>query len=170
MKSIGIDVGLRNLAICILDIDDDNILTVDKAINIDLFKNKRISSNQYVLCKTVIDCLSHHIIKDEDVEYRVSIEFQSPRNKRMTKVSHYIFTYFISKKFTNIKYTRATEKLNNFVDIVDYDRPKTTYIQRKKTALNDCNYYLMKNNIDMIIRSYDIADAFLYAYYNLKWI
>jgi len=166
MISVGIDIGIRNLGICILKQvgNDKEMILLD---NIDLFPNKKISKDQTVLCKKLKNCLDNYCILLKDVKEKtyISIEQQPPKNRIMTKFSYFIFSYFIFNNFKHVKFINAKRKLDLFKDKVTYNRKFNTYKDRKLTALMDTKYYMEILNIKKDKITFDEADAFLYAFY-----
>ena len=155
---LSIDVGIRNLAMCMLDEDRENLVTdwdvsgVPPEHKDGLYISLRdhLDARPWVLgAKTIL------------------IEKQPDRNKKMISVMHFLHSYFIIKcpKAETILYD-ARHK------IPDVAGPgKAQYNKRKKVAIQRCEEFIRSNSvnshwIDTFVKSKkkdDLADTVMQA-------
>lgn len=156
---LSIDVGIRNLAVCLLDEDRNNLVTEwdvsgvppehEDGIYVSL--RKHLDERPWVLtAKTVL------------------IEKQPDRNKKMVSVMHFLHAYFVIKcpESETILYD-AKHK------IPDVAGPgKAQYNKRKKVSIERCEAFIRQDGgvnahwLDTFLRSKkkdDLADTVMQA-------
>jgi hypothetical protein len=155
---LSIDVGIRNLALCLLDEDHDNLVREwdvsgvppEHGDGIYVSLRKHLDERPWVLgAKTIL------------------IEKQPDRNKKMISVMHFLHAYFIIKcpQAETILYD-ARHK------IPDVAGPgKVQYNKRKKVSIERCEAFIHQNDVnahwlDTFIKSKkkdDLADTVMQA-------
>ena len=119
---------------------------------------------QYLLARRVDACV-RDFLKDCRPIDSISIELQPPKNKRMQRISHYIFMslYTWSPETPDYQrnYKKASSKLAHFHGPAAV-RP-TTYVERKKQAISFVKWYTGLMSGTETTCSADDADSFLYA-------
>jgi len=155
---LSIDVGIRNLAMCLLDEDHDNLVREwdvsgvppehEDGVYVSL--RKHLDERPWVLgAKTIL------------------IEKQPDRNKKMISVMHFLHAYFIIKcpQAETILYD-ARHK------IPDIAGPgKAQYNKRKKAAIERCEAFIRQDDVnahwlDIFLKSKkkdDLADTVMQA-------
>lgn len=155
---LSIDVGIRNLAMCLLDEDHDNLVREwdvsgvppehEDGVYVSL--RKHLDERPWVLgAKTIL------------------IEKQPDRNKKMISVMHFLHAYFIIKcpQAETILYD-ARHK------IPDITGPgKAQYNKRKKAAIERCEAFIRQDDVnahwlDIFLKSKkkdDLADTVMQA-------
>lgn len=151
---VSIDVGIKNLAICVLK---DKSIVLWKLINISYGSN---------MCLSIINELDdiYDIIKDS------IILIERQMTKKMCNIQCYLEMYFRLKNFTSViiyspKYKLAGSGKENS------GKGKQNYNARKKAAISLCEEWINKNkqneDIDKIWKETkkkdDIADTLLMA-------
>lgn len=166
------DVGIRNLAFCILEIVDNSNINVIKWIVEDFIpSHKKVDNVDYaVLCSHCVNCLDRHYpyfsICDE-----IIIEKQPTKNQKMKNVSFCIFTYFVMKFYNNgklkkIRFVNPINKLNTYPLTPIKSTYSDKYKSRKFIGKKHCEYYIA-NNIYLKTwflthkKKDDLADSFL---------
>tara|TARA_B100000073_G_scaffold341184_1_gene342113 strand:+ start:2533 stop:3246 length:714 start_codon:yes stop_codon:yes gene_type:complete len=155
---LSIDVGIKNLAMCLLD-EDKNNLVVEWDVDgippqhrdgVYVSMRDHLDARPWVLnAKTIL------------------IEKQPDRNKKMVSVMHFLYSYFIIKcpKSETILYD-ARHK------IPDVAGPgKAQYNKRKKVSIERCEDFIRSNSInshwiDTFVKSKkkdDLADTVMQA-------
>ena len=155
---LSIDVGIKNLAMCLLD-EDKNNLVVEWDVDgippqhrdgVYVSMRDHLDARPWVLnAKTIL------------------IEKQPDRNKKMVSVMHFLYSYFIIKcpKSKTILYD-ARHK------IPDVAGPgKAQYNKRKKVSIERCEDFIRSNSvnshwIDTFVKSKkkdDLADTVMQA-------
>ena len=155
---LSIDVGIKNLAMCLLD-EDKNNLVVEWDVDgippqhrdgVYVSMRDHLDARPWVLnAKTIL------------------IEKQPDRNKKMVSVMHFLYAYFIIKcpKAETILYD-ARHK------IPDVAGPgKAQYNKRKKVSIERCEDFIRSNSvnshwIDTFVKSKkkdDLADTVMQA-------
>ena len=126
---LSIDVGIRNLALCLLDDKNGNLVRNWDVDGIPPESRHGI----YVSLRDHLDARPWVLTADT-----VLIEKQPDRNKKMISVMHFLHSYFIIKcpKAETILYD-ARHK------IPDVAGPgKAQYLKRKKTAIQRCEEFI----------------------------
>lgn len=133
---LSIDVGIRNLAICLLDEHKENLVTEwdvsgvppEHKDGIYVSLRKHLDDRPWVLtARTIL------------------IEKQPDRNKKMVSVMHFLYAYFIIKcpDSETILYD-AKHK------IPDVAGPgKAQYIRRKKVSIERCESFIRQNGVNI---------------------
>lgn len=181
MKTIAsFDIGIRNLAVCVLEGDgtSENYKIKHWRI-INLIDNpstkvKSISIQKLGISLTnKLDAFVKEI-KLFDLVDEVIMELQPSFNPKMKSISNMLYQYFIMrgmidcKLLKSIKFVRAKNKLKV------YDGPpiecnlKTKYSKTKKLGISYCRYFINNNLNQQFIEFFDsnkkkddLADSFL---------
>ena len=132
---LSIDVGIRNLALCLLDDKNDNLVRNWDVDGIPPESRHGI----YVSLRDHLDARPWVLTADT-----VLIEKQPDRNKKMISVMHFLHSYFIIKcpKAETILYD-ARHK------IPDVAGPgKAQYVKRKKAAIERCQAFIQDGTVN----------------------
>ena len=155
---LSIDVGIKNLAICLLDEDRQNLVVEWDVSGVP----PQHKDGVYVSLRKHLD--ERPWVLDATT---VLIEKQPDRNKKMVSVMHFLHAYFIIKNpdAETIIYD-ARHK------IPDVAGPgKAQYLKRKKVSIERCEQFIRQNNvnahwIDTFVKSKkkdDLADTVMQA-------
>ena len=155
---LSIDVGIKNLAMCLLD-EDKNNLVVEWDVDGIPPQHK---DGVYVSMRDHLDARPWVLNAKT-----ILIEKQPERNKKMVSVMHFLYAYFIIKcpKAETILYD-ARHK------IPDVAGPgKAQYNKRKKVSIERCEDFIRSNSvnshwIDTFVKSKkkdDLADTVMQA-------
>ena len=155
---LSIDVGIKNLAMCLLD-EDKNNLVVEWDVDGIPPQHK---DGVYVSMRDHLDARPWVLNAKT-----ILIEKQPDRNKKMVSVMHFLYAYFIIKcpKAETILYD-ARHK------IPDVAGPgKAQYNKRKKVSIERCEDFIRSNSvnshwIDTFVKSKkkdDLADTVMQA-------
>ena len=155
---LSIDVGIRNLAICLLDDKNGNIV---RQWDVDGIPPQH-KDGVYVAMRDHLDARPWVLTADT-----ILIEKQPDRNKKMVSVMHFLHAYFIIRcpKAETILYD-ARHK------IPDVAGPgKAQYNKRKKVSIERCEDFIRSNSvnshwIDTFVKSKkkdDLADTVMQA-------
>lgn len=170
-KIVSFDVGIKNMAYCILDkdtkaIEDWNVVQLTENIK-DL---DSISDSLINLLDEILDNTDSH-------ELCVLIENQpAMKNPTMKSVQMVLYTYFIlmRKKLglqVSVDFVSASRKLKYMVqNYPDMNRTEKSYKANKANAVAYCKYYLHskedEKNLDFFQRHKkkdDLSDALIQA-------
>ena len=183
MKILSFDIGLKNLAYCLCNFEDDKVL-VDKW-DVECLSNSKKPLPLDELNKLIINFFDKN--KDFLNVDHVLIEQQPTKNPLMKNISVMIHSYFIIRGIIdkNINNSNIDRVLffspKNKLKI--YDGPeiictlKSKYSQRKKIGILQTKYFIDKFNLTNYKQFFesskkkdDLADSFLQAlcYYNFK--
>lgn len=178
------DVGIRNLAFCILEIIDNSNINIIKWVVEDFIPtHKKVDNVDYaLLCSHCIKCLekyqTYFLMCDE-----IIIEKQPTKNQKMKNVSFCIFTYFVMKFYNNgklkkIRFVNPINKLNTYPLTPVKSTYSDKYKTRKYIGKIHCEYYIHNNHylVNWFLihkKKDDLADSFLQNiwyinYYKLK--
>lgn len=130
MSILSIDVGIRNLGMCLIDVNSKRILHWD-ATGIP----PEHSDGLYT-------CLRDHMRDRPWVleSTRVLIEKQPDKNKTMKSVEHFLHAYFICHD-KDVQIYDARHK------IPDVSGPgRAMYLKRKRVSVERCSEFLRENN------------------------
>lgn len=155
---LSIDVGIKNLAICLLDEDRQNLVVEWDVSGVP----PQHKDGVYVSLRKHLD--ERPWVLDATT---VLIEKQPDRNKKMVSVMHFLHAYFIIKNpdAETIIYD-ARHK------IPDVAGPgKAQYLKRKKVSIERCEQFIRQNDvnahwIDTFVKSKkkdDLADTVMQA-------
>ncbi len=151
MKYLSIDVGLKNLAMCLID-DLKNIHEWEvggvPVENPEVYQNLKIYLDQ------------RPWVLDSDV---VIIERQPDKNKRMKSIENFLHAYFI----IHDKQTVLYHAKNKVPDVVGSG--KKMYLRRKKVSIDRCFQFLQETNQHVRFfknhkKQDDLADTVLQAF------
>lgn len=159
MKILSFDVGIKNLAYCLLDNDEGNV-------NIKSWDCVQIPTD----IKQIIEYLNNLyeeklelILSDIDV---VLIEKQPNRNPRMKMIETILTTYFLMKKSKKVISYSAKYKLGKTIG--NQMKGKSNYRERKLISVSKCKLFLknqkMNKELEIINQSKkkdDLSDCFL---------
>lgn len=161
MKILSFDVGIKNLAYCVLNNDK-----IEKWSVLNITSNSK-ENNCTKLVQTLDACDD---ILNSDI---VLIEKQPSKNNKMRIIEGLLNAYFVIKGITNeqsaineVKVYSAKHKLGN-----DTFKGKANYSQRKKLSVFRCGCFLKQTNQSDIIvdifdksnKKDDLADCLLQA-------
>ena len=179
MKYIAFDIGIKNLAYCI--INSDNYEIVDWNI-LDISTDKK-KNKIYEIMGKIIDTLD---INKHFLELDTILIENQPcmKNPVMKSIQIMIFTYFNMKKkeYNNIKNIVLVSPRTKFKcyegpeDIIQFPNIKSAYTIRKKKAIVCCRWMLEQSKINnYLIEFYnnhkkkdDLADSYLLCMTYLK--
>ena len=138
MIILSIDVGIKNLAYCLLKVENNEVFILDWN-NLSLCEDNEnskkinlihIGSNLQLKLDNIFETKWNNI----GVINNIIIENQLGKNAvRMKTLQGMITQYFIQKKISTVEHWCATNKLKLFSNI-----SKTTYNERKKFAIKIC--------------------------------
>lgn len=154
MRILSIDVGIKNLAMCVLDSESKKILQWDVGgvpplSDIGLFENMCAHLNER---KWVLDGVD-----------TVLIERQPDKNKLIKSVEHFLHAYFVIHGKNTIMY----DAKHKVPDIVGPGKVK--YRQRKNASIERCRKFVVEHNPDLIkffdshAKKDDLADTVMQA-------
>ena len=155
---LSIDVGIRNLAICLLDDKSGNLV---RHWDVDGIPPQHVDG-VYVAMRDHLDARPWVLTADT-----ILIEKQPERNKKMVSVMHFLYAYFI------IKCPRAETILYDARHkIPDVAGPgKAQYNKRKKVSIERCEAFIRNGStnahwLDTFLKSKkkdDLADTVMQA-------
>src|SRR5210317_1942956 len=128
MKILSIDVGIRNLAMCLLN-DENKLIEQWDVSGIP----PQHEDGVYVSLRKHLD--ERPWTLDADV---VLIEKQPDRNKKMVSVMHFLHAYFVIKNPT--AQTILYDARHKIPDVAGPGRSQ--YLKRKKTAIERCKEFI----------------------------
>jgi len=128
MKILSIDVGIRNLAMCLLN-DTENLIEQWDVSGIP----PQHDDGVYVSLRKHLDDRPWTL--DADV---ILIEKQPDRNKKMVSVMHFLHAYFVIKKPE--AQTLLYDARHKIPDVAGPGRSQ--YLKRKKTAIERCREFI----------------------------
>lgn len=159
VKYLSLDPAVRNLAYCIMNIDDENNISNLSFGTFDLTNNKKVKQCSF---SSIIDNLIKYLnlIQLDGVDC-VLIENQPSKLNMISKsVSICIYTFFKMKNM-NVQLISPSRKLNN------KEQGKMTYKERKYQSIKLC-YERIDKMDKLILQQYgkqdDIADCINQAY------
>lgn len=167
MILLSFDVGIKNLAYCIIYFSDEGDWTILDWVKINCIPDKRykyISENDAI--GNIIKCLDElNVIDSIDT---ILIERQPPCNYKMRNISNYILMYYkihsiMFNKNINILLYSAKNKLKN-VSYNTGNYSKNNYYRNKKLAIDYCKSILPEQWLKFINKNKkkdDLADSFL---------
>jgi len=133
MRFLSIDVGIRNLAYVIFDIDDDNNAT--KIVDWKIVEMCEKDENACKIDNTTIGMRMRDHMKELLTQYdfdKIVIENQIGQNAiKMKSIQSMLVMFFVTENYdnTNIVNYNAANKLKHFLG-----KKKTTYAERKKLS------------------------------------
>jgi hypothetical protein len=167
MKVLSFDIGLRNLAVCKLDVNPETktfsvgLWQVYSAIPDDLNVNKTPIED---LCPYFSNEVLKHLdtwLDDIDVCYIESQPMGRTRNLKTKVLSHILQVFLLSKRKVPIQFIHPTLKLKNMVGERNYRANKKFAIQETERLLEGTPF------VDLFVgkKRDDLADCFLQGYY-----
>jgi len=164
MFILSIDIGIRNLAICLFQINHENDVYIDHwevmsicPENIKAKDAKMVDLG--IFLKKKLDVF----IKNKTID-QVVIENQiGPQAIRMKSIQGMVTQYFIHQNITHIIYWSASNKLKPFL----LSSEKTTYTERKKKSVQITKLLIQNffQNQEPMFHEHkkkdDLADCFL---------
>ena len=183
MKILSFDIGLKNLAYCVCDLSNSNVII--KEWDVECLSNTK---------KTIpLDELNKRIITffDSNPKFlevdQVLIEQQPTKNPLMKNISVMIHSYFIIRGIIDKEINKSNINRVLFYSPKNklklYDGPeivctvKSKYSQRKKLGIAHTRYFISKYNLSNYSQIFekskkkdDLADCFLQAlcYFNSR--
>lgn len=161
MLYISFDIGIKNLALCILEHNDNTINIIDWRV-ITLANSKKEGSNIDTLSNAIYIELDNIVGLLSDKNYKiidkVIIENQpSNLNGIMKTIQHLIFSYFNLLRHwdnivTEVILINASHKLQNHTFKPQHDTTekltrRDKYKLNKQDGIEICKYYLRNNEI-----------------------
>lgn len=128
MKILSIDVGIRNLALCLLN-DDNNLIEQWDVSGIP----PQHEDGVYVSLRKHLDDRPWTLEADVTL-----IEKQPERNKKMKAVENFLHAYFVIKNPT--KETIIYDARHKIPDVAGPGRSQ--YLKRKKTSIQRCEEFI----------------------------
>ena len=184
MNILSIDVGIKNCAYVLLNIDENNNFNIKKWEVINFIENTEYKANtvDFITLGKILNTEFIDHFKDMEKDITVLIENQIGQNAiRMKGLQSMISQWFVMNEFENIKYISSSHKLNSVInDMSDEDKAKIpkkmSYSNKKKLSKilmtnilkdNDCinnweDHYSKSKKKD------DLSDCFLQGYYYIK--
>lgn len=178
-RVVGIDIGIRNLGIAILEGNKNacNILNLEL---IDLCTHnttEAIENLEIHLTRIKIEYLDNHNNVMVGIEQQPEHQHVGNRSKRdntqMKSIAHATQMYFLAHKIP-VKFISAKSKFNLYVGppIELTTKSQNPYIQNKNKCMNEC-LAIMKQNLEQkwlefvnkLSKKDDVCDAYLLAYY-----
>lgn len=173
MYLCGIDIGIRNLALCVIKYDNNDKWSIKKWFIIDILMDTNYKSTKnmsiYILIKLLINQLQKnkkYFIKLD----KIYIEKQPRKNKYMEFITIALETYFLS----NDKEVFIIPPQKKFIHILGtkYDINKNkTYNDRKKYGFDIVADILIKYNmvsriefINSVKKADDLTDSLLICF------
>lgn len=166
MRALSFDIGLRNLAVCKVNVNKDT-----KAFTIGLWQVYSAIPDNLNVNKTAIEDLcpyfSKEVLKhidvwleDIDICYIESQPMGRTRNLKTKVLSHILQVLLLSKKEIPIQFIHPTLKLKNMVGERNYRANKKFAIEETERLLVGTEY------VDLFVgkKRDDLADAFLQGY------
>lgn len=152
MKVLSIDVGIKNLGVCIYERDEKKIIYWDVLV----LTNKGYASARDV--KQLFDKMLESVCVDF-----VIVEKQPSRNVRMRVIEHMILMYWTMKDVVNISYSskhKLSEQVGEF-------KGKKNYRERKKISIQIVSE-MMKTDpygtfFEQSRKKDDLSDSYLQA-------
>lgn len=183
MLILSIDVGLVNFAFCTLHIGTDtNLISIRewKVQNIYEFspESPPVNNRKYDIYDTtrrVVHMLDV-IFKDMTFDHILIENQPCVKNPMMKSIQIVIFSYFMIKTSSNIKFISASNKLKVKHQVEDVKSKKLTYKEKKLMSISICYNYLVSVIKDSTNTSYfnqskkkdDLADCFLQGIYFIE--
>ena len=187
MRILSIDVGIKNLGLCLINYknqDNDDIckdITVELLDSLDITQyiqlSKKINANKIpilLLARGILKGLTNYCEKLKEPIDHIIIENQPfMKNPRMKSAQMIIFTFFVNKFLINEKVDIRMFLPKNKLKV--YNGPpvecklKSKYSQRKFKSIKYTEYMLIKYNcelLDKFLKSSkkdDLADSYLQA-------
>lgn len=128
MKILSIDVGIRNLAMCLLD-DEENLIEQWDVSGIP----PQHEDGVYVSLRKHLDDRPWTLTADVTL-----IEKQPDRNKKMKSVENFLHAYFVIKNAT--AETIIYDARHKIPDVAGPGRSQ--YLKRKKTSIQRCEEFI----------------------------
>lgn len=165
------DIGIRNLAYCIINSEDDKKEEVLKCKILD-WKIIPLCEKEEKVKKISIQTLCQRLIVklDEQTDLltvdRVVLENQPCYiNPKMKSIQMMIFTYFYMRGVNNVALFSPRNKLNVYDGPEVECKLKTKYSRTKFLAIRYCGYMIrdtvLKDFFDSQKKKDDLADSFL---------
>lgn len=181
MKILSIDIGIKNLSFCILEINEDLTIKICNWENINIsseFDIKKEKNELFENIPIVLDKYSYLLDVNE-----IIIENQpSLKNPIMKSIQIIIYTYFLIKGFHNndssinkIIFYSANNKLKIYDGPKIECKLKNKYSQSKFLGKEYAKYFLNNNKekLDYLLNNKkkdDLADCFLQGLSYLKYV
>ena len=189
---LSFDIGIKNLAYCILYQNDDKSITIEKWDNIQLLENdekckgfplNEITKSMYNKLNTE---LSNYDITEVLLENQPCLK--NPVMKSIQMIIYGFFNYqsvLLGRKIENIKLINASNKLKVGKDFHEINNKecitkiKNKYTRNKKLAIEYTNWILINrvNNYEELLEYFnnnkkkdDLSDAFLQGLYYINLI
>ena len=134
MSVLSIDVGIKNLAVCLLKGPEEIVFW-------DVFDLGTASDTTRRLIKLNSVLNEHPMLTDTDVVSTVLIEKQPSFNPVMRVMASALHMYFVTKGFKDIKSYSAKYKLQ-LCETSDKYEASSRYIKNKKRSIDTTRYYL----------------------------
>ena len=177
MKILSWDIGIKNLAYCLINIDDDT-----DTINIEDWNIIKVTEDAkesvYIITTKLIEQIKKLNFESKNIDV-VLIENQPVlKNPKMKTIQTVLYSYFLIKQselkvFNEIKFISASLKLKV------YDGPeieitcKSKYTRTKKLAVAHTKYFLKDNSLMLDFftnhnKKDDLADCYLQSLYYIN--
>ena len=145
-KYISWDIGIRNLAYCIMIIHDDNKISIEEwnIINLCMDDEKVKKVSLYSLCDRLIENLNNCGIIDSEII--VLIENQPVlKNPKMKSIQMMLYTYCVMIGCEHVILFSPRNKLKIYNGPPIICNLKNKYAQRKKLGIEYCRYIIQDN-------------------------
>jgi hypothetical protein len=172
MIVVSFDIGIRNMAYCVMEkLNDDNFKILYWDL-IDVSKGKKLSTLE--LTKNIYNEFDKIMDRYINADY-ILIEMQPflAKSSKLKMISHLIYSYFVlrciieekSPNIKDVKYVSAHVKLE-FCKGKKYNE-KMDYKDKKKRSIMYCQKLISEED-NKILNSFkkkdDLSDAFLYSF------
>lgn len=167
----GVDIGLKNLAICICNLKSSKILHW-QIYNITAETTKKLQTK--TTCVNMINTLDQIYWEKHDVD---NILIENQYKGRFNNVSQWMYCYFVIRGF-NVSFVDAKRKFRNEYADFNHAFDLKNYTDRKKFAVAVAGNFLTQNkeNQDPSILEYfqnckkkdDLSDALMYCLIQAK--
>jgi len=173
MPAISFDIGLRNLAVCKLDVNaetkifDVSYWKVMSAVSEDLNVNKTSIEDLCPMFSSLIEEHLHEWTTDISVAYIESQPMGRTRNLKTKVLSHILQVALLrAKPDLRVQFIHPTLKLKDMVGPRDYRKNKKHAILKTEELL-DSEYCKNESLKDIFVgtKRDDLADAFLQGYH-----
>lgn len=184
MNILSIDVGIKNCAYVLLNIDESNNFNIKKWEIINFIENTDYKANtiDFIILGKILNTEFIKHFKDMEKNIIILIENQIGQNAiRMKGLQSMISQWFIINEFENIKYISSSHKLNSVInDMSDEDKnkiPKKMSYSNKKKLSKILMANILKDNrcinnwedhYSKSKKKDDLSDCFLQGYYYIK--
>ena len=178
MKILSWDIGIKNLAYCLINIDANNTNIIEDWNIIKVTEDAK--ENVYIITQKLIEQIKILDFENKNIDV-ILIENQPVlKNPKMKTIQTVLYSYFLIKKlelkiFNEIKFISASLKLKVYdgPEIEIQSKSKNKYIITKKLAVAHTKYFLKDNHLMLNFftnhnKKDDLADCYLQSLFYIK--